>query len=630
VPNAPAPKPDRDFCVNCGYPIRGSRCEACGAAREPQSSRDSYTDDVPTKQTQFKPYAPEADADMHGIERAIEAFRAKDLPRFVEHLLAVEGVGTARAAAVPEGTGFIATVRGGVVFVSLRITTDELWIDAPIARVPTRQRMPALRLALELCGRQEASSRVAIRGDLLLLRFGARLSSLTPQVLRHYLREVGALAARYAGLLTVSFDALPAIADDQRAAVGFEMLGRARKLQLAGHDGRPPAAPPPAPPPLPRRSMPPQSAAPKERTSSPMEDARAGAGTGPLAAVPRASVSRPIRREEVTPQAPDALSADAMPAVLAPMFAAPASTPTPAPVAASSAALEEWKRGNTAQTGQPVLPKPTGAARPEIDLELSARRPTPRAPAEAFQPAAPAGPAPRPPMEALHDGVAGGAKPRAHTEPMHNPRTGTDGFDAPKARPSEEAPPQLSPSDRLCLLLRHAQSLASLTLEERPATMTWLVRSVVFRAIYDYREVLPDSVAHLYRCTGVGREGSITARTASSQNAAVEPALAVMERIVVARGAMPKESPLALEPMTSATQAKEHVARYLQEIERAPADVGLRHFLALGALTELLVRTKLPPQTDQRLRDIVSHAQREGAKSGAIDLMMTALQRINA
>jgi hypothetical protein len=72
------------------------------------------------------------------------------------------------------------------------------------------------------------------------------------------------------------------------------------------------------------------------------------------------------------------------------------------------------------------------------------------------------------------------------------------------------------------------------------------------------------------------------------------------------------------------------VARYLGEIDKAPGDPPLRHFLALGALTELLVRTKLPAQTDQRLRDIVSHAQREGAKIPAIDLMMTALQRINS
>ncbi len=180
------------------------------------------------------------------------------------------------------------------------------------------------------------------------------------------------------------------------------------------------------------------------------------------------------------------------------------------------------------------------------------------------------------------------------------------------------------------MLLRHAQSLASLTLEERPATLIWLVRSAVFRAIYDFKDVLPDAVAHLYRCTGVGKDVPASARSTSGQVTATEPSLVVMERVIVARGQVQKEKPLAIEPMTSAAQAKEHVARYLLEIDRSPGDPPLRHFLALGALTELLVRTKLPPQTDQRLRDIVAHAQREGAKNQPIELMMTALQRINS
>ncbi len=136
------------------------------------------------------------------------------------------------------------------------------------------------------------------------------------------------------------------------------------------------------------------------------------------------------------------------------------------------------------------------------------------------------------------------------------------------------------------------------------------------------------AVAHLSRCTGIGRDGA--GARASSPSQTVEPALVVMERVIVSRAQVQKEKPLAIEPMTSAAQAKEHVARYLSEIDRAPQDQGIRHFLALGALTELLVRTKLPPQTDQRLRDIVAHAQREGAKQSAIDLMMTALQRINS
>jgi hypothetical protein len=160
--------------------------------------------------------------------------------------------------------------------------------------------------------------------------------------------------------------------------------------------------------------------------------------------------------------------------------------------------------------------------------------------------------------------------------------------------------------------------------------MTWLVRSTVFRSVYDFKETVPDAVAHLYRCTGIGRDPASGGGATPSQFPASEPALLVMERVIVSRALMPKEKSLSVEPMVSAAQAKEHVARYLSEIDRAPGDPGLRHFLALGALTELLVRTKLPPQTDQRLRDIVAHAQREGAKQTAIDLMMTALQRINS
>jgi hypothetical protein len=121
---------------------------------------------------------------------------------------------------------------------------------------------------------------------------------------------------------------------------------------------------------------------------------------------------------------------------------------------------------------------------------------------------------------------------------------------------------------------------------------------------------------HLYRCTGIGRESS-------------EPALLVMERVAAARCQVPAEKPLAIEPFTTAPQAKEHVARYIVEIERIGADPTLRHFLALGALSELLVRAKLPAQTDQRLREIVTFAQREGPKPTAFDLMMTSLQRIS-
>jgi hypothetical protein len=152
--------------------------------------------------------------------------------------------------------------------------------------------------------------------------------------------------------------------------------------------------------------------------------------------------------------------------------------------------------------------------------------------------------------------------------------------------------------------------------------VTWIVRSAVFRAVYEFREPLPDAVAHLYRAAGVSTKvgGALKA----------DAALAVFETLIDAQANVPKEKPLAVEPLTSAQQAKDHVAKYIGEIERSGSEPGLRHYLALGALCELLVRAKLPTQTGQRLRDIISHAQREGAKPAAIDLLMTALKRISA
>ena len=107
-----------------------------------------------------------------------------------------------------------------------------------------------------------------------------------------------------------------------------------------------------------------------------------------------------------------------------------------------------------------------------------------------------------------------------------------------------------------------------------------------------------------------------------------EPALGALEQVVAARAHVPKEKPASVEPWTTATQAKENLARFVVEIELSPPDPTLRHYLALGALSELMCRTRLPGPTEQRLRDIVAYAQRDGAKPQVIELMMTALRKI--
>jgi hypothetical protein len=206
----------------------------------------------------------------------------------------------------------------------------------------------------------------------------------------------------------------------------------------------------------------------------------------------------------------------------------------------------------------------------------------------------------------------------------------------PPSRQSIPSRPDSSsaPAERFCQLLRDAQALAtSLSFQERPGTMVLLIRSTVFRAIFEFNEALPDAVAHLYRATATATRELVHAEGGARRANAVaisEPALLVMERIVGSRGQVPEEKPLHIDPLTTAALAREHLGRYLREIERAPVDAALRHFLAIGALSELLVRTKLPAKTEQRLRDIVAYAQRDGAKAAAIDLLMTALTRIVA
>lgn len=572
-------KPERLFCVSCGFPLRGQRCEICGGDQAPIKLAEGEVRD---------PRALLEESGTQGLERAIESHRNKELARFVGHVVTAEGAGV-RTVALPEGPSWIAAIRGALVFASINTALAELTLQSPVIRVPRGQRVPVMRLALELSAQELCTARFCLRDDLLVLRFGAPLASLTPPVLRDLLREIGHLAARWAELFAVTFDANPAIDEAARLGAGFEAMGRVRKLRLGSGMMRSIPPPPPSGP----DSASALSRADRTKTVPLRPDHR----VDPRDEVERTSQNGP-------PPLPSAgfvaRSSQAM----------PPSRPTQAMAAV----------GPSSSRKSPSSPPfPTELPEPVFELAASSVRPRPLAePIPAI-------------LSPMFAASATPTQPRKSIPPLPPPPSG---FTASKVRPVSmpeidiEAPSRRSsvamasipsemrePADRLCSLLRQAKTLASLVLEMRPGTMPWLVRATVFRSIHEYREVLPEACAHLYRCTGMGRD-------------APEPALLVLDRVVAARARHPGEKPLAIDPLTSATQAKEHIARYLAEIERSPLDPGLRHYLALGALAELLARARLPAQTEVRLRDIVAHAQREGAKQGAIDLMITALQRI--
>jgi len=173
-----------------------------------------------------------------------------------------------------------------------------------------------------------------------------------------------------------------------------------------------------------------------------------------------------------------------------------------------------------------------------------------------------------------------------------------------------------------------------LSFADQPATMCLLIRATVYRSLLEHDKAVPNAVSALFHGTAdATKEIYITApgkRRGAMAIPAAAPMFELMANLTAQRGeAAPGERP-SIVPITTAQDAKQHLARYVSEIDQAPADLELRHFLALGALSELLVRTKLPAPTQERLRGIVTHAVKEGAKQQAVDLMMTALTRMMA
>ncbi|WP_155797976.1 zinc ribbon domain-containing protein [Sorangium cellulosum] len=598
VPSSPA----SDFCAACGFPLRGPRCEACGVDRSPAISR--------------KP--PPADADWDGS--SIEAWRARDPVRFVSHCASAEAGTTVQATTLQDGVGWIVPLGAATLFVALDAANERVSIDVPVARVAERQRVPLLRAALELSGGPEPF-RLCLRDDLLLLRRVGRVAAFTPEALRQALRESGEAAQRLGATMAAWFDARQPFSEEQRASLTWASAGRARPLKSFSI---PPAPGRPASAPSVRAVAPPP---PISAVRTPHEEHSAWAAP-PLPRLPE-SVARPIR------------DADVIPDILSPSLA---SVPAPTSMATSA------RNGGAPPAKAGILPPAHdgGAASKSISSvaipgpEAGAAKPASATAAPLSGEHAPAADTPAQigdrrsartvPFRRSNSSVMAAATTPVSVRPPALPEVEID----PPSRQNIPSRPESTntPADRFCQLLRDAQVLgAALSFQERPGVMVLLIRCTVFRAIYEYGDTMPDAVAHLYRCTAAATRELIQAEGGARRGGTAgvaEPAFLAMERLVTLRGQVAEEKPLHVDPLTTAALAREHLGRYLREIERAPADPMLRHFLAIGALSELLVRTKLPLKTEQRLRDIVAYAQRDGAKPGTIDLLMTALSRIVA
>ena len=567
---------DRSYCTTCGWALpAGARptCAACGGDSTPLPLIDNVRS------------IPHEDEEDGALASARDAWAGGESGRAISLALTM-GVAP-RGFSSPGGQGWVAVVGTTPVFTFLEIASSQVTMEVPVVRLPQTRRVPALRAALALCNEARVASRFCLRLDLLVVRFSARLDLLSPLHIRKIAREIAATARRAEEHLAASFDARPAI-PEQGALSAWDRVGRPLTLALLAPHGN--AAPPPSSHP---------SSHPSSRPSS------LPSNPGSLPGVPQKTITL---RLSIPPALSPELDEDDIPAVLAPDFADHSPDPPPP--------------SSTSRThGSPTMPPPSASmpppSRPMHD-ETPSMRPS-------MLPSA------LPSVPALGFRASLGS-----TGAMRAVQPPPEGDAAPASRRAGRPPPPetITPEGKLCELLRQALGLATaLSFEERPHTMLLLVRAAVFRAVHDHYANVPNAVAYLYRGTRtVTREIWSSKQEAGRQVAipVAEPALGALEQILAARANIPKEKPVAIEPWITAQQAKENLARYLGEIELAPQDPSLRHYLALGALSELLSRTRLPSPTDQRLRDIVAYAQRDGAKPHVIELMMTALRKIVA
>ncbi len=575
-----APSTDRSYCTTCGWLLpAGARatCAACGGDATPLPLVDN---------TRPLPREDEEDASLAGAK---EAWAFGDHARAIG--LALTFGGPPRAFTSPHGPGWVAAIGPTPVFAIFDGAGSQVTLEIPVVRLPQTRRVPALRMALALCNSDASTARFCLRLDLLLVRFAARLDLLSPGSLRRAAREIAEHALRAQEQLTSTCDARPAI-PEQGVLASWDRLGRAQALPaLAPASHVPPSSSVSARP----------STHPSSRPSTP----------NMMAGVP----PRPITLRLSIPPALAQDDDDDLPAVLSPEFVDEPTSPS-AMAPPPSMPPQSVPPPPSRPAGEQLMPAP--APRPSMFPSA-----LPTVPALGLR-------APFPSTSAMRAVI-----PPAGPSPSGSGSAADTGEMAPPSRRAARVPPQDggTPEGKLCELLRQALALATaLSFEEKPHATLLLVRAAVFRAVLEHHDAVPNAVFYLVRATRqVTREIWSTrpepGRTPPPMPVA-EPALGALEQVVAARALVPKEKPAAVEPWTTAPQAKENLARFVVEIELSPPDPTLRHYLALGALSELMCRTRLPGPTEQRLRDIVAYAQRDGARPQVIELMMTALRKI--
>ncbi len=584
-------------CTTCGVPLTGPVCAVCGGDAQvlPLADGDG---NLPRFGT---------DTGKPELEWAHEAWARGEHARVVSHCLAAEGAQGIKNISLPEGPAFVAVLGGMSVIIRVRPKQEQIVIETPVARLPETQYVGAMRLALELSGGSRSAARYAVRGDMLVLRMVGRIDVMSPHVIQSALKSIVGQASDDARVMSTSVHAR-VLVTDEHVNMDLDKLPEAPVLDL---DPQPGAslrgAQQAAPVATPRVAI--ETAAPKSTGMSGMFQSVAPILSADSPSSPRASVTPAPPPVSATPSPPAAPPPAASPPAARPLGLAP---PPPKPGAATVPAFPSSSASGPAPTSQAVT-RP-GPPRP----------PPPKAPP--------------PTVRSKEEGIPAelaASLVDGKSDHIGTPTPIVGVLRLPEAQRSTASARAVTASDGLVNLLHKAQTIgAVLSFADLPASMMLLIRATVYRAVFDHESQAPSAVAHLFNETAaMTREIYITApgkRRGAMAIPSPQPAFDVMQTIVDKGGDVPIQNPMQVTPITTSQEAKQHLARYLSEIDQAPQDLELRHFLALGALSELLVRTKLPPPTQERLKGIVALAEREGAKQQNVELMMTALSRMIA
>jgi hypothetical protein len=446
------------FCGVCGWPSKGaSVCEACEApvATTPGAARDETNVWILG--------GPRAE-DYPDLKNAFLAWKQKDWPRMVGQCLVALGVESPQITNLPDGPGWSFSRDSAAIYVALDKARGELAIEAPMVRLPVRQRVPLLRTLLELNESALGAARFCLRGDLVLLRFAEQMENLAPPKLVAAIRELALRADQLDDLLSVGFSAPMVGPEAQKQRLPWSLLGSPRKLKhLQGADA-------------------------------------------------------------------------------------------------------------------PPLPPPAAAVAPTIG--------------------------------------AGSV---------------SDGIEA-----------RLRNADALCDLLSAAAEIAKplqFMQDVHPAIPLLLQRALLFRVFDQFRATCPDAVAMLMRAgepvyaqfwelpTGLlAVVGGTTGTAATPLPIGLD---LVVGHVIATRAQVPSQAPCAPAAFASAAEAKTMLRKYLAEVDKGPKDAKHRHFVLLGALAELLTRTRLPEATAARLRQVMSEGAQRGPNPEATSFLLQELKGLS-